>query len=95
MLLMAVGGILVFKGVEHYDSERRARGRRRLNRILTDFGGGSFKDGVHAAVSEKAHGCLSTVLVIVGLACIIKGCERLSGDGAEAGNDVESVSVEG
>ena len=94
ILLMAAGGFLIFKGVEHYDSKQRARGRRRLNRILTDFGGGSFKDGVEAAVSEKVHGLLSMVLVMVGLACIFHGCEKLSGDGAESSHEEVSVPVE-
>ena len=93
MLLIAAGGFLIFKGFEHFDSERRARGRKRLNRILTDFGGGSFKTGIQAAVSEKAHGCLSTMLVMIGLACIIHGCEKLSGDGTESSNEEPSISV--
>ena len=90
---MAAGGFLVFKGFEHFDAERRARGRKRLNRILTDFGGGSFKDGIAAAVGEKAHGCLSTILVVVGLACVIHGCEKLSDDGTESSDEEPPISA--
>lgn len=94
VLLIAAGGFLVFQAAKHCDAGRRAHGQGRLNNILTDFGGGSFKEGVAATVSEKAHGCLSTVFFVLGLICILHGCAELSGNGAEDNNDETSISVE-
>ena len=71
VVLLVVGGILSLIAVGHKDEERRARGRGRANRILTDYGGGSFSEGITSMLSEWTHGCLSQVIFLVGLACLL------------------------
>ena len=71
IVALIVGGILILIALGHLDEERRQRGRGRTNRILTDFGGGSFGEGVSAMFGEWTHGCLSKVFGILGIACVI------------------------
>lgn len=52
IVALIAGGILILIAWGHSDEERRQRGRWRTNRILTDFGGGSFGEGVSAMFGE-------------------------------------------
>ena len=74
------GAILILIAWGHSDEERRQRGRARTNQILTDFGGGSFGEGVSAMFGEWTHGCLSNVFGLLGIACIIFAFKSCSSD---------------
>ena len=54
-----------------FDAQRRAKGRARLNGILTDFGGGSFGEGVRSSVKQFAHGCLAQIAGTIGVVLIL------------------------
>ena len=80
IVALIVGAILILISWGHSDEERRQRGRARTNRILTDFGEGSFSEGVSATVGEWKHGCLSKVFGVLGIACIIFAFKSCTGE---------------
>ena len=53
-----IGVIFFFLAFRQMDAQDRAKGRRRLNKILTDFGGGSFEEGVKSSLWQYVHGML-------------------------------------
>ena len=71
VLAVILGVILFLIAFWQMDAQRRAKGRGRLNRILTDFGGGSFEEGVKSSFRQHAHGCLAQLFGTIGLVLII------------------------
>ena len=79
ILAVIIGAVVLFFALAAQDEERRAKGRGRLNDILTDFGGGSFQEKVESKVSEVKFGCLQKILfwsgLVVVFALLEKGCK--------------------
>ena len=67
ILLAIIGVLFVSLALWQGDESRRAKGRGRVNDILTDYGGGSFSEFIKSLIAEKAHGCLAQILGLIGL----------------------------
>ena len=44
------------------DQQKRAKGRGNMNDLLTNFGGGSFKNEVKSEASQVGYGCAKIVM---------------------------------
>ena len=67
-----VAAVVCGIGVWFFDNQqKRAKGRENLNDLLTNFGGGSFKNEVKAEASQLGHGCAKTFLQLALLMLII------------------------
>ncbi len=73
--LIIIGIIFIVLAIWQHNEVRRSKGRGRLNDILTDFGGGSFEEGVRSSVGTVAHGCLAKILGLIGLIAILCALE--------------------
>lgn len=71
VLAFIIGVAFIGLALWQQDEEKRSKGRGRLNDILTDFGGGSFEEGVRASVGSGAHGCLTKIFGWFGLLAIL------------------------
>lgn len=71
ILAFIVGGVFIALALWQQNEQRRSKGRGRLNDILTDFGGGSFGEGVRSSACATAHGCLTKILGWAGLIAIL------------------------
>ena len=80
IVALVVGAILILIAWGHASEERRQKGRGRTNRILTDFGGGSFGEEIRSIFGAWTHGCLSQVFFLLGIACIIFAFKSCSGE---------------
>ena len=70
ILAFIIGIVFIVLALWQQNEQRRSRGRGRLNDILTDFGGGSFEEGVRSSAGATAHGCITKIFGWKGLISI-------------------------
>lgn len=78
--IIGVVAIVMALGVVGWiqDGIKRAEGRKRRNDLLTEFGYGSFGDGVKASAESAAWGCFGKIFALVALGVVglcFRGCE--------------------
>ena len=71
ILAFIIGIIFIILALGQQNEERRSKGKGRLNDILTDFGGGSFEEGVRSSAGAIAHGCLTKIFGSLGMIAIL------------------------
>ena len=89
-IAVIVGGILFIFALQHADEGQRQQGRGRMNRLLTNFGGGSFGEGVRATFGELTHNCLSGVFWFLCLVCLIFAFKSCSNDTSKSVNSTSN-----
>ena len=70
ILAFIVGIVFIALALWQQNEQRRSMGRGRLNDILTDFGGGSFAEGVRSSAGATMHGCLTKIFGLIGFLAI-------------------------
>ena len=71
ILAFIIGIVFIVLALWQQNELRRSKGRGRLNDILSDFGGGSFEEGVRSSAEATAHGCLTKIFGWIGLISIL------------------------
>ena len=71
ILAFIIGMVFIVLALWQQNEQRRSKGRGRLNDILTDFGGGSFEEGVKSSARATMHGCLTKIFGWIGLLAIL------------------------